>query len=743
VAATTEQQPQLAEETAKSPLIFFDFTTYSKTKTGRGLVLKQARENLSCSVNKTDLKIKESSPRMKTYKYPPMSKVESSQNSTCRNGLPSLSIALTASLAILALSATPMNAQTPTNWLANPGFELGTNGWINMPTWNWNGPSWAVENTNLFVNGSTTVKVSVHSGTNAFKIWGYFQPYTTTPAAMQTFRAAPGSQWTASGWASTQTPNQMTSTETSYLEVQFLDSTMNYGSPLADYVSSTMTASSTPSTWLPFQVVDNSSSTTLTAPPGTAFVRFQMRFTQPTGYPAGSCYWDDVQLIRTSKPDPEITVQPAPVTLVYGQTATFSVTADGLTTLAYKWQKDSADITGPNAYGVNTATLTLSNISSAMQGGYTCTVTDQAGPLTSDSAQLTVNDPGVLYITPALGQTITNGGTASIKVSAAGSAALTYSWYLNNNQLSDNGRISGTTTSNLTVANLTAADAGTYLVNVNGGAAQATTGLKVVPRAQLATNLLANPGFEDGVWSEPWETAWTKFNGAVLDTADSFYDVLNQQGPVNVLDGTYVGEVYSTDPDDGFYQGVPVTPGATYHAGGMAYMSHYGPVAGTTTVTLELMFKDAGGNTILLCQAPRFATNGLMTTDAWLSMQITNGAGTTDLVAPAGAVSATCQVYEFNWDYFGGAVYFDDLYLTQAALPPPAAVTVTPSAVSGVMHLAFPTASGVTYEVLYANSLSSPITWHTNTTIAGDGTQKTATDRIGATQRFYRVMAHH
>ena len=78
-----------------------------------------------------------------------------------------------------------------------------------------------------------------------------------------------------------------------------------------------------------------------------------------------------------------------PVTKVYGQTATFSVVADGATALSYKWQKDGADITDPNAYGVNTSTLTLSNVTTAMMGSYTLTVTDSAGSLTSDPAYLT------------------------------------------------------------------------------------------------------------------------------------------------------------------------------------------------------------------------------------------------------------------------------------------------------------------------------------------------------------------
>jgi hypothetical protein len=172
----------------------------------------------------------------------------------------------------------------------------------------------------------------------------------------------------------------------------------------------------------------------------------------------------------------------------------------------------------------------------------------------------------------------------------------------------------------------------------------------------------------------------------------------------------------------------------------MFYVSSLAPVAGTTTITLQLTFKDAGGATITTFTAPVIDTSFVQ--DTWTNLYVTNATGSSDIVAPAGTVSATFQIYEFNWAYSGGAAYFDDLYLIPAPLPPPAAVTVTPSAVSGVMHLAFPTASGVTYEVLYATSLNSPITWHTNSTIVGDGTQKIATDPIGTTQRFYRVMAH-
>jgi hypothetical protein len=59
------------------------------------------------------------------------------------------------------------------------------------------------------------------------------------------------------------------------------------------------------------------------------------------------------------------------------------------------------------------------------------------------------------------------------------------------------------------------------------------------------------------------------------------------------------------------------------------------------------------------------------------------------------------------------------------------------------MNLSFPTTSGVTYEVLYADSLNSPITWLTNSTIAGDATVKGVSYPASATKRFYRVLEHY
>jgi hypothetical protein len=677
---------------------------------------------------------------MRPSEYSPISQNEFSQKAPQRSRPASLLSLRSLSAVILALSCAFASAQT--NWLANPGFEAGTASWVNMPPWTWNGPSFGYQDTNQFVYTSTTKKVTVHGGTNAFKIWGYFQSYATAPGAMQTFRASPGSTWAASGWAATQTPDNMTSTDTSYLEVQFLDATTNIIAPLGDCKSDALTTASPVDTWIQFQVVDPISlETNLTAPGGTAFVRFLVRFSQPAGYPGGSCYWDDVKLVLTSRPDPEITVQPQPVpsSPIYGQTVTFTVVADGQTALSYLWQKDGAPISNPNAYGITTATLTLSNANTSMNGAYTVTVTDSAGPLTSEAAVLSVQDPGVISITPPKGQTLTNGATAHFSVVAAGSSPLSYQWQLNGNPLSNGGRTTGALSSALAIANVTAADAGTYTVQINGGVVQASSSLKVVSPAQLATNLLVNPGFEDGVFAEPWETAWAPFNGAGLATTNDYY--YQSTTPVSVYDGNYVCRTYVAGADNGLYENnVPAAAGASYRVGGYFYVSGLDPVVAPAWVVLQLFFKDSAGNNLATFATPQIGPT--FPTNTWTFLQISNGTGGLDLVAPAGTASATCQIYEYAQQGGGGSVYFDDLYVTRASLPSPTPVTITPWISGGAMHLAFPSTSGVTYEVLYANSLTNPITWRTNATVAGDGTVKTVSDPLGSAQRYYRLLEH-
>ncbi|HML84804.1 MAG TPA: immunoglobulin domain-containing protein, partial [Bacteroidales bacterium] len=64
-----------------------------------------------------------------------------------------------------------------------------------------------------------------------------------------------------------------------------------------------------------------------------------------------------------------ITGQPVTISKCVGETATFSVTATG-EAVTYDWRRDGFSI------GVNTATLTLTNITYADEGTYTCYVSN-------------------------------------------------------------------------------------------------------------------------------------------------------------------------------------------------------------------------------------------------------------------------------------------------------------------------------------------------------------------------------
>ena len=67
------------------------------------------------------------------------------------------------------------------------------------------------------------------------------------------------------------------------------------------------------------------------------------------------------------------------------------------------------------------------------------------------------------------------GGTASFNVIAGGEAPLSYQWFLNGFALSDDGRITGATSSELTIDSVVAADAGVYTVLVSNGCGSETS----------------------------------------------------------------------------------------------------------------------------------------------------------------------------------------------------------------------------------------------------------------------------
>lgn len=125
---------------------------------------------------------------------------------------------------------------------------------------------------------------------------------------------------------------------------------------------------------------------------------------------------------------------PASISLTTTQTGLFSVSGQGLGTIAYQWyQIPSGGTTGVAISGATSSNYTTPPVDSTYNGSqYYATVTDSCGTLTSTAATLTVaagNAPPTI-ITQPVGQTVAPGSAASFSVVASGTPTLSYQWYM-------------------------------------------------------------------------------------------------------------------------------------------------------------------------------------------------------------------------------------------------------------------------------------------------------------------------
>ncbi|MDP2136850.1 MAG: MBG domain-containing protein [Candidatus Didemnitutus sp.] len=132
-----------------------------------------------------------------------------------------------------------------------------------------------------------------------------------------------------------------------------------------------------------------------TGAPGAA-VTFRIYGHNGTGSPGtNTANWriDDLKLtagLLALPPVPPAFVSvPADQTVTVGDDATFSVAVTGTAPFSFQWRKNGAAIPG-NASAA-TATLVLTDVTTAAAGNYDCVVSNIAGSATSPAAALTVN----------------------------------------------------------------------------------------------------------------------------------------------------------------------------------------------------------------------------------------------------------------------------------------------------------------------------------------------------------------
>ena len=98
-----------------------------------------------------------------------------------------------------------------------------------------------------------------------------------------------------------------------------------------------------------------------------------------------------------------------------GANATFSVTASGDGTLTYQWQTNGVNISNNSHYGgCTTATLWVTNVSSADAVNYRCVVSGGCGSANSSAAALTLKAATTITGQPSA-QNVCAGANADVQ----------------------------------------------------------------------------------------------------------------------------------------------------------------------------------------------------------------------------------------------------------------------------------------------------------------------------------------
>ena len=199
----------------------------------------------------------------------------------------------------------------------------------------------------------------------------------------------------------------------------------------------------------------------------------------------GSCWF-----VETVTGSIAISQQPLGRTNNAGTTASFRVLAGGGEPISYRWLKDGSSLSeGGLVSGVNTPTLTLSNVFGADAGGYSVIVSNTSGALTSAVATLVVLDPYIA--TQPANRTVNAGQSVGFSVTAGGTTPLGYQWRKGGTNLSAG------TASSLTLTNVQWADRGSYDVVVSNIVGSVTSAVAV-----LTVNLVTPDSFNPGANGE-------------------------------------------------------------------------------------------------------------------------------------------------------------------------------------------------------------------------------------------------
>lgn len=163
-----------------------------------------------------------------------------------------------------------------------------------------------------------------------------------------------------------------------------------------------------------------------------------------------------------------VSSQPSSVTVNEGQPVTFKIVASSTngSTIRYTWYRNNVVITGATS-----STYAITSTKTSDAGTFRCVVKDSASTYKcrSFSLKVTASTLPVSITQQPSNAMVNEGSSTSMSVTASGSGTLTYQWYFNGQA------ITGATSSMLSFASASLANAGNYYAVVRNASSSATS----------------------------------------------------------------------------------------------------------------------------------------------------------------------------------------------------------------------------------------------------------------------------
>ncbi len=183
----------------------------------------------------------------------------------------------------------------------------------------------------------------------------------------------------------------------------------------------------------------------------------------------------------SSTAPPVLFAPPESLTVLQGGSASLSVSAVGSPPISYQWR-----LNGELIPGATSSTLTIGSVQAADAGTYDVLVSSSGGMTTSPAGTLTVNSPPSILTDPG-SLAVTAGSSATLSVTAAGTAPLSYQWQ------KDGALIAGGTASTYAIPVVSAADVGAYNVTVMNAFGSVTSGSAMLT-LNIPVTITSQPG---------------------------------------------------------------------------------------------------------------------------------------------------------------------------------------------------------------------------------------------------------